>query len=57
MASIRRYVRPEQLRELSLVFLRNQSVGDTLDILSAELRGDTLVGKFSKGARAKYIRR
>src|SRR5207244_11373248 len=41
--------------DLKLVFLRNQVVTDTVDVFSAQLRGDSLVGTFSKGAPAKYV--
>ena len=42
---------------LTLHFLGNQTLVDTLDRFTAVLHGDTLVGKFSKGAPAKYLRR
>jgi hypothetical protein len=42
---------------LTLAFLRGQSMADTLDILSADLRGDTLAGTFIHRTPATYIRR
>lgn len=42
---------------LQLIFHRNQTMTDTLDILTAELRGDTLSGTFMKGAQVRYVRR
>lgn len=41
---------------LNLVFLADQFLTDTLDRFSADLRGDTLVGTFSKGASGVYVR-
>lgn len=43
--------------QLKLAFLSNQLVKDTLDIFVGRLHGDTLEGKFSKGAPAQYVRR
>jgi hypothetical protein len=42
---------------LTMHFLANQTLTDTLDRFTGVLRGDTLVGNFSKGAPAKYLRR
>src|SRR5262249_13295463 len=42
---------------LTLAFLNNQVVSDTLDICVGQLHGDTLGGKFSKEAPAQYARR
>lgn len=41
---------------LKLVFLKGQSIADTADVFTGELRGDTLDGHFQKGALGKYIR-
>jgi hypothetical protein len=41
---------------LDLAFLADQVMTDTLDRFSGELRGDSLVGTFSKGAPAAYVR-
>jgi hypothetical protein len=43
--------------QLKVAFLSNQQLRDTIDVFTAELRGDTLDGTFSKGAPAKYVRR
>lgn len=43
--------------QLKLAFLSNQLISDTVDVFVGDLRGDTLDGKFSKGAPAKYVRR
>jgi hypothetical protein len=42
---------------LTLHFLANQTLVDTLDRFTGTMRGDTLVGNFSKGAPARYLRR
>lgn len=41
---------------LKLVFLADQFLTDTVDVFTADLVADTLAGKFSKGAQAKYVR-
>jgi uncharacterized protein DUF4249 len=41
---------------LSLVLLGGPSVADTSEIITAEIRGDSIVGTFSKGAPAVYIK-
>lgn len=43
--------------KVKLVYLRSQAFSDTVEILSGELRGDTIAGTFSKGAPARYVRR
>lgn len=43
--------------KIKVAFLSNQQLRDTIDVFTAELRGDTLDGTFSKGAQAKYVRR
>jgi hypothetical protein len=43
--------------KVTVVYLRGQSLSDTVEVLRAELRGDTISGLFSKGAPAKYVRR
>jgi hypothetical protein len=42
---------------LRLVFLNDQTLTDSLDHFTGDLRGDTLVGEFSKGATGRYVRR
>lgn len=41
---------------LRLRFLRMQTLADTLETFTGTLRGDTLVGTFSKGAPARFVR-
>jgi hypothetical protein len=43
--------------ELKLRFLQAQALSDTADSFTGSLRGDTLDGKFSKGAAARYLKR
>lgn len=43
--------------ELRLVFHRNQVVLDTMETFVGQLRGDTLVGSYSKGAPGRFVRR
>jgi len=42
---------------LKLVFLGDQTLTDSVDHFTGDLRGDTIVGEFSKGAKARYLRR
>jgi hypothetical protein len=42
---------------LKLAFLSDQFLTDTLDGFAGDLHGDSLVGAFSKGAPATYVRR
>jgi hypothetical protein len=41
---------------LKLALLAGEFANDTLEVLTAELRGDTLSGTFRKGAPARYVR-
>jgi hypothetical protein len=41
---------------LRIAFLNDQLLADTLDHFTADLRGDTLDGVFSKGAPGRYVR-
>ena len=41
---------------MQLAFLHGQVLSDTTDVLTADLRGDTLVGIFHKDAPARYLR-
>ena len=42
---------------LKLVFLADQTLTDSVDHFTGDLRGDTIVVEFSKGAKARYLRR
>jgi hypothetical protein len=42
---------------LRLAFLRNLARPDTVELLTAELRGDTLVGSYRLGAPARFVKR
>jgi hypothetical protein len=42
---------------LRLVFLNDQTLTDSVDHFTGDLRGDTIVGEFSKGAPGRYLRR
>ncbi len=43
--------------KITLAFLKSQKVADTVDIFRGEVHGDSLVGKFSKGALATYVKK
>ena len=43
--------------QLKLVFLGDQTLTDSVDHFTGNLRGDSIVGEFSKGAKALYLRR
>ena len=43
--------------ELRIVFHRNQVVPDTMEVFVGQLRGDTIVGSYGKGAPGKFVRR
>jgi len=43
-------------KALSLAFFRSAAF-DTLEVLTAEVRGDTIVGHYSKGAPARFVKR
>ena len=42
---------------LKLVFLADQTLTDSVDHFTGDLKGDTIIGEFSKGAKARYLRR
>jgi hypothetical protein len=42
---------------LKLVFLGDQTLTDSVDHFTGDLKGDTIIGEFSKGAKARYLRR
>jgi hypothetical protein len=43
--------------QLKLVFLADQTLADSVDHFTGDLRGDTIFVEFSKGAKARYLRR
>jgi hypothetical protein len=43
--------------ELRLVFYRNQVALDTIEVFVGHLRGDTLVGSYSRGAPGRFVKR
>ena len=43
--------------QLKLVFLADQTLTDSVDHFTGDLRGDTIFVEFSKGAKARYLRR
>ncbi len=43
--------------QLTLRYLAGQTMADTVETMTAVLRGDTIVGTFSKGAPVRYVRR